>query len=164
MAGFYFNVDTAIAQYLLLLKCGKPELVRSNNGSEFIAAPLQEVLPRIGTKLIQIYPGPPWENGYNEQFNATLRNRVLNAEWLSITDQAQIVISCTITYDPTKPLVCAHQHRKPFLETSQAWPKSGGLFRPSRVDNLCRFNLGQDVEGEYRVLPHSQIVARLFGA
>jgi transposase InsO family protein len=28
---------------------------------------------------MQIYPGSPWENGYNERFNGTLRKEVLNA-------------------------------------------------------------------------------------
>ncbi|MCP4408846.1 MAG: transposase [Gammaproteobacteria bacterium] len=42
---------------------------------------------------IQIYPGSPWENGYNERFNGTLRHEVLNAEWFATTKQAQIVIN-----------------------------------------------------------------------
>ena len=40
----------------------------------------------------RIYPGSPWENGYNERFNGTLRREVLNAEWFNTTKQAQIVI------------------------------------------------------------------------
>jgi transposase InsO family protein len=36
--------------------------------------------------------GSPWENGYNERFNGTLRREVLNAEWFSTICQAQIVI------------------------------------------------------------------------
>ena len=41
---------------------------------------------------IRIYPGSPWENGYNERFNGTLRREVVNAEWFSTIKQAQIVI------------------------------------------------------------------------
>jgi hypothetical protein len=33
------------------------------------------------------------EKGYNERFNGTLRSEVLNTEWFSTTDQAQIVIN-----------------------------------------------------------------------
>ncbi len=53
----------------LLMKHGKPEFIRSDNGPEFIAAPLQEWLRRVGIQPIQSYPGSPWENGYNERFN-----------------------------------------------------------------------------------------------
>ena len=81
------------ALYPLLLEHGKPEYIRSDNGSEFVAAPLQAWLTRIGIKPIQIYPGSPWENGYNKRFNGTLRNEVLNIAWFSTTEQAQIVIN-----------------------------------------------------------------------
>ena len=87
------SAEVLEALYPLLLKHGKPEYIRSDNGPEFIAASLQEWLEKIGVKPIQIYPGSPWENGYNERFNGTLRNEVLNAEWFSTTKQAQIVIN-----------------------------------------------------------------------
>jgi len=85
--------DVLEALYPLLLKHGKPEYIRSDNGPEFIAATLQNWLVRVGIKPIQIYPGSPWENGYNERFNGTLRHEVLNAEWFANTKQAQIVIN-----------------------------------------------------------------------
>jgi len=81
------------ALYLLLLERGKPEYLRSDNGSEFIAEALQTWLQRIGVKPIQIYPGSPWENGYDERFNGTLRREVLNADWFTSIDQARVVIN-----------------------------------------------------------------------
>ncbi len=84
--------DVLEALYPLLLKHGKPQYIRSDNGPEFIAAPLQAWLRRVGIKPIQIYPGSPWENGYNERFNGTLRREVLNTEWFLTTKQAQVVI------------------------------------------------------------------------
>ena len=87
------SADVLEALYPLLLKHGKPEYIRSDNGSEFIAATLQLWLRKVGIKPIQIYPGSPWENGYNERFNGTLRHEVLNAEWFTSVDQAQIVIN-----------------------------------------------------------------------
>lgn len=87
------SAEVLEALYPLLLQHGKPAYLRSDNGPEFIAAPLQEWLVRVGIKPIQIYPGSPWENGYNERFNGTLRNEVLNAEWFATTKQAQIVIN-----------------------------------------------------------------------
>ena len=42
---------------------------------------------------MQIYPGSPWENGYNERFNGTLRKEVLNAEWFHTTKHAKLAIN-----------------------------------------------------------------------
>ncbi|MEM7303800.1 MAG: integrase core domain-containing protein, partial [Pseudomonadota bacterium] len=91
--------DVLEALYPLLLKHGKPEYIRSDNGPEFIAATLQDWLVHVGIKPIQIYPGSPWENGYNERFNGTLRHEVLNAEWFATTKQAQIVINTWLKQD-----------------------------------------------------------------
>ena len=96
--------DVLEALYPLLLKRGKPEYIRSDNGPEFVAASLQEWLLKIGIKPIQIYPGSPWENGYNERFNGTLRREVLNAEWFHTTRQAQIVINTWLKqYNQIRP-------------------------------------------------------------
>jgi putative transposase len=81
------------ALYPLLLRRGKPEYLRSDNGPEFNSAPFKDWLLRIGITPIQIYPGSPWENGYNERFNGTLRREILNAEWFTTTRQAQTVIN-----------------------------------------------------------------------
>jgi transposase InsO family protein len=85
--------DVLEALYPLLLRHGTPEYIRSDNGPEFIAQAMQDWLARVGIKPIRIYPGSPWENGYNERFNGTLRHEVLNAEWFTTTKQAQIVIN-----------------------------------------------------------------------
>ena len=60
---------------------------------KIVTEAMQDWLARVGIKPIRIYPGSPWENGYNERFNATLRREVLNAEWFTRTKQAQIVIN-----------------------------------------------------------------------
>ena len=70
-------------------------------------------------KPIQIHPGSPWENGYNERFTGTLRGEVLNAEWFSTIRQAQIVINTWLKqYNHIRP----HQSlnmRPPVPETLQ---------------------------------------------
>lgn len=111
------SAEVLDALYPLLLKHGKPEYIRSDNGPEFIAASLQEWLIKIGIKPIQITPGSPWENGYNERFNGTLRREVLNAEWFSTTKQAQIVINQWLRqYNHIRPHQALNQ-RPPVPET-----------------------------------------------
>ena len=90
--------------YPLFLRHGKPAFIRSVNGPEFIASALQTWLKKVGIRPMQIYPGSPWENGYNERFNGTLRREVLNAEWFSTIRQAQIVIGKWIRqYNHVRP-------------------------------------------------------------
>lgn len=87
------SAEVLEALYPLLLSRGKPEYLRSDNGPEFSSVPFKAWLLRVGIQPIQIYPGSPWENGYNERFNGTLRREVLNAEWFATTRQAQTVIN-----------------------------------------------------------------------
>jgi putative transposase len=86
------NAEVLEALYPLLLKHGRPVFIRPDNGPEFIAVNFQTWLTRVGIKPIRIYPGSPWENGYNERFNGTLRREVLNAEWFTSIKQAEVVI------------------------------------------------------------------------
>lgn len=81
------------ALYPLLLRHGRPDYIRSDNGPEFTAASFKEWLVRVGIQPIRIFPGSPWENGYNERFNGTLRREVLNTEWFATTRQAQAAIN-----------------------------------------------------------------------
>ena len=98
------SADVLEALYPLLLKRGQPDYIRSDNSPEFAAAPFQDWLSRVGIQLIRIYPGSPWENGYNERFNGTLRREVLNAEWFATTRQAQIVINTWVRqYNHIRP-------------------------------------------------------------
>ncbi len=109
--------DVLEALYPLPLRHGTPEYIRSDNGPEFAAEAMQAWLrrplstmlriacrARVGIKPIRIYPGSPWENGYNERFNGTLRREVLNAEWFTTTKQAQVVINHWLRqYNHTRP-------------------------------------------------------------
>ena len=111
------SADVLEALYPLLLKHGKLEYIRSDNGSEFIAAALQLWLRKVRIKPIQIYPGSPWENGYNERFNGTLRHEVLNAEWFTSIEQAQIVINMWLKqYNHIRPYQSLNM-RPPVPET-----------------------------------------------
>lgn len=98
------SAEVLDALYPLFLKHGKPEYLRSDNGPEFSSGPFRDWLKRVGITPIQIYPGSPWENGYNERFNGTLRREVLNAEWFATTRQAQTVINTWLRqYNHVRP-------------------------------------------------------------
>jgi putative transposase len=86
-------IEVLEALYPLLLQRGRPDYLRSDNGPEFSAKPFQDWLRRLGITSMQIHPGSPWENGYNERFNGTLRREVLNAEWFATIRQAPAVIN-----------------------------------------------------------------------
>jgi transposase InsO family protein len=60
---------------------------------QFIAESLQTWLQRIGVKPIQIYPGSPWENGYDERFNGTLRREVLRHYGASAPNRTSAALS-----------------------------------------------------------------------
>ena len=71
---------------------GTPGFIRSDNGSEFIAKFLMNVLKIHGVEARHIDPGSPWQNGMNERFNGTLRDECLNSETFHHRDHARAVI------------------------------------------------------------------------
>jgi len=98
---------------------GIPEHIRSDNGPEFTAKALREWLQRIGAKTLYIEPGSPWENGYCESFNGTLRDELLNGEIFYSLKEARIVIErwrkeynevrphSSLGYRPPAPAACS---------------------------------------------------------
>jgi putative transposase len=64
----------------LFIARGPPAHIRSDNGAEFIATAVQVWLAQIVVKTLYIAPGSPWENGFNESFNGSLRDELLNGE------------------------------------------------------------------------------------
>ena len=71
---------------------GKPELIRSDNGSEFIGKSVGDWLGQNGIKALLIEPGKPWQNVKGESFNGKLRDECLSREWFSSVKEAQAVI------------------------------------------------------------------------
>jgi putative transposase len=71
---------------------GAAEYLRSDNGPEFIAQPLQAWLGARATQTVYITPGHPWENGYAESFIGKLRDECLNEEGFRSVEEARVVI------------------------------------------------------------------------
>jgi transposase InsO family protein len=76
----------------LFLLRGIPVFIRSDNGSEFIAKTVQDFIKDVGAKTAYITPGSPWENGFIERFNGTLRDELLNREAFYTLKEAKIMI------------------------------------------------------------------------
>jgi len=71
---------------------GPPVHIWSDNGPEFIATAVKDWLAQIGVQTLYITPGSPWENGYCESFNGSLRDELLNGEIFYSLAEAQILI------------------------------------------------------------------------
>jgi transposase InsO family protein len=71
---------------------GPPAHIRSDNGPEFVATAVKGWLAQIGVQTLYITPGSPWENGYCESFNGSLRDELLNGEIFYSLAEAQILI------------------------------------------------------------------------
>lgn len=76
----------------ICLENGFPEMIRSDNGSEFIGQAVNSWLTENGIKPLFIEPGKPWQNGKCESFNGKLRDECLSREWFSSVKEAQVVI------------------------------------------------------------------------
>ena len=57
---------------------GKPQVIRVDNGPEYISGTLKEWAEKQGVRLEHIQPGKPQQNAYIERYNRTVRG-----EWLS---------------------------------------------------------------------------------
>lgn len=83
---------------------GAPDYIRSDNGPEFIARALQKWLADRKTGTIYIEPGCPWQNPYNESFNAVFRDGCLN-RWLfeNVREAQEIADAWLYEYNHERP-------------------------------------------------------------
>src|SRR5512139_2325587 len=83
---------------------GIPGHIRSDNGPEFTAKAVRQWLERLEVKTLFIEPGSPWENGYIESFNGTLRDELLNREIFTTLFEAKVLIeNWRREYNTTRP-------------------------------------------------------------
>ena len=83
---------------------GRPEVLRSDNGREFIARSLGEWLAEQGVKTAFIEKGSPQQNAFVERFNGTMRDEVLNGEEFDNLLEARVVIAnWLVEYNTLRP-------------------------------------------------------------
>jgi transposase InsO family protein len=76
---------------------GRPAVIRSDNGPEFVSFELTEWLADLGAGTYHIEPGKPWQNAYGESFHSRLRDECLNYQefwsFAHVTDDATLTPS-----------------------------------------------------------------------
>ena len=87
-----------------MLMRGVPEYICSDNGSEFTAKKVRQMLAKAGVKTAYIEPGSPWENGYCESFNGRMRDNFLNGELFGNLYEARVLTKLWVEhYNTVRP-------------------------------------------------------------
>jgi transposase InsO family protein len=88
----------------LFQRQGKPAVLRSDNGREFIAASLADWLAGQGVTTAFIEKGSPQQNPFVERFNGTMRDELLNGEEFDSLLEARVVIASWVDrYNAERP-------------------------------------------------------------
>lgn len=74
------STDVIVALTDLFILRGVPAFIRFDNRPEFVALAVRDWISAVGARTAYIEPGPPWENGNCESFNARFRDEMLNGE------------------------------------------------------------------------------------
>jgi putative transposase len=99
---------------------GAPAYMRSDNGPEFVALALRGWLARQQVATLYIDPGCPWQNGYGESFNGTVRDECLNMYvFLSVAEARARLEAFRQHYNEERPH-SSLDYRTP-LEFKSAW-------------------------------------------
>lgn len=125
---------------------GFPEMIRSDNGSEFIASATTDWLEANGIEATFIEPGKPWQNGKCESFNGKLRDELLSQRWFSSMWEAKVVIESWRKYYNTERPHSALGYRTPVefrdsLASGSAFPKLKSDSMSAKPKTLA-FHLG----------------------
>lgn len=125
----------------LFLKHGCPTHIRSDNGPECIAKQRRSWLTRLEIGPLYIEPGSPWENGYGESFNGTMRDQLLSGELFYTLREAPIIIErwrthCNTVRPQSRP-GASHLLQKPSSLRAEnehgRWNKSSWLVKSNCV-------------------------------
>jgi putative transposase len=77
----------------LVTRHGTPQFIRSDNGPEFIALAVRGWLAQHQMTTLYIDPGCPWQNGYGESFNRTVRDECLNMHVFQSVAEARVMLA-----------------------------------------------------------------------
>jgi len=99
---------------------GSPAYLRSDNGPEFVALAVRGWLHAQQVQTLYIDPGCPWQNGYEERFNGTVRDECLNSQAFVSVAEAQVLRGAYLReYNEERPH-SSLEYRTP-LEFKRDW-------------------------------------------
>lgn len=88
----------------LFRRHGRPKLIRSDNGREFICQSLIDWLRSEGVEPVFIEKGSPQQNPYVERFNGTMRDEKLSGEEFDSVLEARVVLTAWLEeYNSRRP-------------------------------------------------------------
>lgn len=83
---------------------GKPAMIRSDNGREFIATTLRNWLHDEGVQAVFIAKASPQQNCYVERFNGSMRDELLHGETFRTVTETRVVIDSWLEqYNQIRP-------------------------------------------------------------
>ena len=86
------------------MTCGLPNVLRVDNGLEFLSSELVTWAESAGMLIQYIQPGEPNQNAYIERFNRTYREEVLNLYlFSSLTEVREMTHWWMIDYNEQRP-------------------------------------------------------------
>jgi len=105
------EIDTSITGRRLIriferlrLDRGLPDLLRVDNGPEFLSGEFITWAESAGMMIHYIQPGKPNQNAYIERFNKTYRNELLDLyDFRSLTEVREATYWWTIEYNEQRP-------------------------------------------------------------
>src|SRR5699024_7163555 len=71
---------------------GRREMMRSDNGREFISATVRDFLAEQGVEAVFVAKASPQQNCFIERFNWGMRDELLNGEHFRTLTEAKVVI------------------------------------------------------------------------
>ncbi len=124
---------------------GAPEFIRSDNGPEFIATKVQEMLRNNGVQTKYIEPGKPWQNAYGESFNGRFRDECLNMEVFYNLRDARYIIENWRRHYNTERLHSSLGYLPP-THFCKKWMEANMGALPPNPRGLTLYSLPVDIE------------------
>ena len=90
--------DVASVLSQIVAERGKPQTIKSDNGSEFISKVMDKWANEQNIELDFSRPGKPTDNAMVESFNGRLRHECLNEHWFMRLEDAKAKIEAWRQY------------------------------------------------------------------